>query len=59
MPVQAFGPDIPAVDLGAPVTRDLQAMPVRVRSAAEEDAVAPVRGKPMSSMSQRMAERST
>ena len=42
MPLEPLVPDVPAVDPGAPVTRDLHAMPVRVGSAAEENAVAPV-----------------
>ena len=45
MPGQAFGPDVPAVDLSAPVPRNFQAMPVRVRSPAEEHPVAPVLGE--------------
>ena len=42
MPLEPLVPDVPAVDPGAPVTRDLHAVPVRVGSAAEENAVAPV-----------------
>ena len=42
MPVEALCPDIPAVDPGAPVPCNLEAVPVRVRSSAEEDPVAPV-----------------
>jgi hypothetical protein len=35
MPLQALGPDVPAVGLRTPVPRDLQAVPVRVRAPAE------------------------
>jgi hypothetical protein len=42
MPLEAFVPDVPAVNPGTPVTRDLHAVPVRIGSTAEENAVAPV-----------------
>jgi hypothetical protein len=38
--VQAFLPHVPAVDLGTPVPRNFQAVPVRVRSPAEQNTIA-------------------
>ena len=42
MALEALLAHVPAVDPGAPVPRDLHAVPVRVGPAAEEDTVAPV-----------------
>src|SRR5262245_58061829 len=42
MPVEALCPDVPPVNPGAPVPCNLEAGPVRVRSSAEENPVAPV-----------------
>ena len=45
VPLETFVPDIPPVNLSAPVARNLHAVPVCVRATAEENTVAPVAGK--------------